>query len=52
MLDGDWSSDVCSSDLVGIVPGNPPGIDTPEDYAAFIERLKQRPTDKGPLTNG
>ena len=37
---------------VGIVAANPPGIDTPEDYAAFVERVKQRTTDKGRRTNG
>ena len=37
---------------VGIVAANPPGIDTPEDYAAFVERVKQRTTGKGRRTNG
>jgi len=29
---------------VGIVQSNPPGIDTPEDYEAFLARMKSPPS--------
>lgn len=35
---------------VGIVAGNPPGIDTREEYEALLKRLSQRTTDHGPRT--
>ncbi|MCY3022468.1 MAG: 3-deoxy-manno-octulosonate cytidylyltransferase [Planctomycetota bacterium] len=37
---------------VAVVAGNPPGIDTPDDYEAFCKRLAHRTTHKGQVTNG